>query len=424
MTLLDISTLKKLLETAIEAGTKTPEPLPQFIGSETESMLKRFVETDKEIESKIIYFMETQPELKIFNYSSFNLGGFFPTISYKNLLSWLLYVATRESVDIAIEKLTAYLYLDHNPVIEMLALSGVEVEKPLQITNEITLVPFENIPSPQLKEMLDPAMLKPENLIKSGSPLIYSIDRSKPKSATAALVRNTELSPKIVISFDDKDYVPPKIDTLIYEVCECLTLIGKCTPLPIAHSYILEDWIPCSGITGFGISTPIHDVINPNAFLLSGDDVQNVITICNKFIQLKQETRDKLRVPIQRLNQARRRQSLADKAIDLGISFEALFLGDRNEKEQISFTFRLRGAWFLGKNFEERDDLIRKFQKIYDCRSTAVHTGKLDQEIKLGKQNKISASIFLDQADSLCAQAIMKVIDDGKFPDWNHLILG
>ena len=73
----------------------------------------------------------------------------------------------------------------------------------------------------------------------------------------------------------------------------------------------------------------------------------------------------------------------ADKAIDLGVAFEALLLNDRSHKDQIAFTFRLRAAWFLGSSKDNRRELINLFDKIYECRSKAVHTGRLNGTVKL-----------------------------------------
>ncbi|MGZ8934773.1 MAG: hypothetical protein ACXW04_07720 [Methylobacter sp.] len=130
-----------------------------------------------------------------------------------------------------------------------------------------------------------------------------------------------------------------------------------------------------------------------------------------------------MRIPIQRLNQSRRRKNIADRAIDLGIAFEALYLNDRSSTEQISFTFRLRAAWHLGGCAEYRKMLIKMFKMIYELRSKAVHTGKIDQEVKLNKKT-ISTTDFLNQADSLCVQSIRKIINDSHYPDWESVILG
>lgn len=142
-----------------------------------------------------------------------------------------------------------------------------------------------------------------------------------------------------------------------------------------------------------------------------------------KFSRLSQEDRDLLRIPFQRLNQARRRRNLADKAIDQGVAFEALFLNDKSHKDNISFTFRLRASLFLGGNIQERRDLLNFFTAFYSCRSEAAHTGKLGSVIKVPLRGRISAADILTESDTLCERTIIKIIEIGGFPDWTELML-
>ena len=195
--------------------------------------------------------------------------------------------------------------------------------------------------------------------------------------------------------------------------------------MPIARWNIIDDWVPCNGFMGEAWGGPSNDILSSSVSELKDENIEEIRSSYPKFANLEQKVRDKLRVPIQRLNQSRRRANIADKAIDLGISFESLYMNDRGSKEQISFTFRLRAAWYLGSNQIEREDLIHNFSKIYDCRSKAVHDGKIDGMTKFRKnESPITTHDFLLEADCLCRRSIMRVIDQGSFPDWDKLILG
>ncbi|MDE0017855.1 MAG: HEPN domain-containing protein [Candidatus Poribacteria bacterium] len=103
-----------------------------------------------------------------------------------------------------------------------------------------------------------------------------------------------------------------------------------------------------------------------------------------------------------------------DKMIDLGIAFESLYLsGPKN----LSRKFRRRASWFLKKDEAHRQTLKEKFEKIYDLRCDAVHEGKLPRDVEVcGKSVPISA--FIEQAQGLCQQSILKIIKNGQFPDW------
>ena len=70
-----------------------------------------------------------------------------------------------------------------------------------------------------------------------------------------------------------------------------------------------------------------------------------------------------------------------------------------------------------------RRKLMKRFGEIYNCRFNAVHNGELGKTVKSGG-NQIPTREFIERSQDLCRESIMKVIDDGGFPDWDSLILG
>ena len=124
---------------------------------------------------------------------------------------------------------------------------------------------------------------------------------------------------------------------------------------------------------------------------------------------------------MRRLSQSRRKTDLVDKFIDIGIAIESLLLHDYQSNDPISFPFRLRGAWMLGRNYEEREKYQGLFKELYNCRCAAVHKGKLTQ-----KKKKVGLSLaeLAKKGDSLCVELIKKILQTKKLPDWNRLILG
>ena len=103
-----------------------------------------------------------------------------------------------------------------------------------------------------------------------------------------------------------------------------------------------------------------------------------------------------------------------DKMIDLGIALESLYLSGR---KKLSLKFRRRASWFLKKNEVHWKALEEKFEKIYDLRCDAVHEGKLTRNVEIcGKSVPILE--FIEQAQVLCQQSILKIIKNRQFPDW------
>lgn len=140
----------------------------------------------------------------------------------------------------------------------------------------------------------------------------------------------------------------------------------------------------------------------------------------------------KLQIAIDRWIQSKTNRNDVDQAIDLGVAFESIYL-PKNKTDQLALQFRLFASWHLGKNKAERRELIDEFDAIYTLRSQAVHNGELSPTVKIkkGNQNKRGKSVptseFLPRAQELCRASIIKILEDGEFPDdayWKDLILG
>ena len=70
---------------------------------------------------------------------------------------------------------------------------------------------------------------------------------------------------------------------------------------------------------------------------------------------------------------------------------------------------------------------MKKFKAIYDWRSVVVHTGKLPKKGRRKKKKSYTQKEvreFIRNAQDLCQDSIIKILEEGKFPDWNNLILG
>ena len=134
---------------------------------------------------------------------------------------------------------------------------------------------------------------------------------------------------------------------------------------------------------------------------------------------LASENSDKFRMPVSRwLKSKAGSVSLTDKFIDLRITLESLFLKDfdPNTMGEISFKLAIFGAWYLGADFEERQNIRKKLRDAYGVSSRAVHSGLVDPTSKNQE--------LLSDAQNLCRQGILKLLKEGAPNDWGDLILG
>lgn len=341
-------------------------------------------------------------------------------ITIELLAKWLTITAHQIGVNTAIDQLHTFLTAKGTPARAILAISGIAPEEEITISGSLKLVPFESLPSSTPKTALAPLYLKNEFLIQQGFiPFHPQVNSRYPK---AALVKDIEIFPKVIENFE-RDINPIDYSEL-YEACEFLALVKKSTPVPAGSWPELDVSVPCKQVLGSSWSYQTPDVLSNTDTILNTSDWLVISDIYAKFSRLRQKDRDLLRIPFQRLNQARRRRNLADKAIDQGVAFEALFLNDKSHMDNISFTFRLRASLYLGQTIQERQYLMEFFTAFYSCRSEAAHTGKLGPAIKVKNRGKITIAEILNESDTLCERTIIKIIEDGGFPDWTNLMLG
>ena len=192
-------------------------------------------------------------------------------------------------------------------------------------------------------------------------------------------------------------------------------------PIYMGGWFSIEEGIPMKNLNG--VFRPSLNALDKNYEVskISKYDIEKSVV---PFLELKKDIKDRLAIPLTRLNRAIRPRSPVDKAIDIGIALESLFFSDSGKMDQISYTFRLRGAWLLGVNSEKRKILIQIFQRLYDCRSKAVHSGMLSDKIKIKGQKPFDSVRFLDIGIKACKLAIEQIINNKFFPDWDEITLG
>lgn len=219
------------------------------------------------------------------------------------------------------------------------------------------------------------------------------------------------------------------------DFCEqfCLTLSLACNfPLQTAFSwrFLEEDRL-------FNLNSEIESVVLGISNLPSWsfdplgisadvgkDQVDEAKSWCD-ILDRNPDLRETLRVPIDRWIKSKTPERDIDKMIDLGIALEALYVPDSGEGE-IRFKLAVRAAWYLGKDKEDRDDLLKKFKQIYDARSRSVHNGRLGQTVKFGEE-RIPTSDFIERTQCLCRKSLLKMLEEPKIPDkdyWDRLVLG
>lgn len=225
----------------------------------------------------------------------------------------------------------------------------------------------------------------------------------------------------------------------------------KCTEYPdfdvelFCQAISLSCNIACAPILEWGYIDPdeIYSVIGtgsrPTAkcVLPSGptkfdsiykEQIPKIKDLYENMVGLKKDIRTKLQISIDRWVKSETSQNPEDKIIDLAIALESLYLSNISDTTEVSFRLRLHAAWFLKEKTKDRKDLMDFITEIYKCRSSIVHNGILPKK-KISKNNKRpytqeEIKELISKAQNLCQESILKILEDGGFPDWNNLILG
>ena len=93
---------------------------------------------------------------------------------------------------------------------------------------------------------------------------------------------------------------------------------------------------------------------------------------------------------------------------------ESLFLKGSGGNQELRFRLPLFGAWYLGKNLDDRRNIRKILRETCDASSKAVHTGQVSDEETEGMR----------KARELCRRGIFKLLHEGAPADWDDLILG
>lgn len=198
---------------------------------------------------------------------------------------------------------------------------------------------------------------------------------------------------------------------LLYSLCEALSLTCN------SHVTWKAAWSECDELRAFTLGTRLgittrRGFSNGNALLL-----QENLTELDSLLRKRPINRSEkgwMDIPISRWLRSKRRDSIANQFIELGIALEALYL--TGSSGELGFRISNYGAWHIGADFSQRREYQKTLRKAYDRRSRAVHTGAVTPT----EENRN----LLTSAQDLCRKGILKRLDETEEPNWNELILG
>lgn len=336
------------------------------------------------------------PALEFFNHADQYTLGHQKNVDFRFLVQWLISRGQQIGAEGTIKDLIGYLSPETIEVTEILAIDGFDVKENIKI-GDYELIAWNNLVMTDTKYQV-----AVRGLFGGWDP-------------TAALIQRHEI-PRVHVRPWDRPipYAPYSIEPAL-DVLRCITAIaGGGFRL---RNYWLEpvEWAAWAvNFSTFGVdSTTILHSVAINVL-----DVRSIRECVSHFSALDENRRLRLLVPLDRLNRSYltgMRQ--VDKAIELGIAFEALF-SPIKLTENITSSVCKRAEKFLGGTRNKRRKINNTFRDIYELRSRSVHSGRFDADGPDDWSDYQKVSSTLEEGQKLVGRSLVKVILEGE-PDWD-----
>ncbi len=319
-------------------------------------------------------------------------------MSLDSLARWLIKRANIVGVRCAIEDLERYVKSETVPALEVMALAGVTVAELVKLSDGVSLCPLDMLPdgSGSLKQLV-------------ADDFGGRWRRAKP----AAFLQRCLSYPRQHLPHNEAPKYQQEPGSVgLEDVRLCMTAIGPSTPVAVASWIQDEEWVPGSEGGGFA---HLQESIDMGGVPIgeSVSDWSTLPALYRQWVARTEAEKKHLRIALSRLNFAMRRLQPVDAAIDLGIAMDALFLSERAERGEHTFTLRLRAARWLGADKAARVRVAKAFSALISLRGSAVHSGTVRD--KQGRE-------ILSQGFDLMGQALRRAISEG-LPDWNDIVL-
>lgn len=342
------------------------------------------------------------PRVKALEGKHLSTGSGFFLFQNFQLGAWYYWYSKFAGVSKTDQALECFLESDEVEVIHALWVLGVKVAVPLELIDGISLVPTSSLPESR----------ETHHLIRHRH-AVEPFGSSLPEAALITRMRIPKLKP------DERQqssgsHAP---HTALYTVAMLLNSFGGWHIQPSVSSTYREASTPVGPFGGQGGSRPFHDVNLHNNRAPGPISLPMLKLLFESRAKLPPDESRRFDLILDRLAQAKRHSDLAERILDFGIVLEMLLLRESSGKEQLSLTFRLRGAWLLGSTAAERIDFNAKFKRLYELRSKVAHTGTLAQKELAELRMKIN------EFEELTCQIYRALLIAGE-PDWNSLVFG
>ena len=293
------------------------------------------------------------------------------------------------------------------------AIYGVTCSGPVPVTDTVVLLPFLSVPASEIRDWI-----VADHRRANESVSLHGI-RHFP---SAALYRAGTLEPVFAEKFTAKSQASAWFDELD-EAALLLALVPQAIPVEAANWLQMDD-PDIARLVQFGIRRSSSLDVEPSAFHVApAIGEAQVAGLVAAYRNLPKEgNRDRIALAIGRLLRGRCQQNPGNRAIDVAIALEVLFMN--TDRDEHSYKISLRAARLLQLGVADRRRAFAEVRSVYDIRSKMVHMGGASNECKVDGVKRATHDI-VEAVDVVCTEAIRRFLSIGGIPeDWRDIELG
>lgn len=332
-------------------------------------------------------------------------------VDIAGLAGWLVGYAKDTNVDEALDALDRHLQTGLMHGYLAMAVLGIKVTEAFIINESLTLLPFEQLPRTYVTAELAPTFMNDQFLHKyrlwpSFSELYYT-------SPETVIVKRFTFQSNIV---EPRKWEDVDMDfSGHYALCDLTVLVGRFSPQKVMTWGDVDEDTPCKDRAGSSQGDTKYDIVASRSENISTEQLHELKELYVKYTSMPEIDQRAISIAMQRISLSRRRKTLEDRAIELGVAIEVLLLNDNPEsglKKKVKKRARTLLKGHKGLSSSKIQDL---FYAMYECRSHAVHRGSLDD---FEGSKGVTVKQLLDDVDPLCVEIAKRVINRGMLIDW------
>ena len=277
--------------------------------------------------------------------------------------------------------------------------SGVTVAEPMMVSDELTLLPFEQLPDTNAKRTIVRSSKMAPGRVHIGH---------QPQLETAAYFRVPEFPFLVDNVAALADPFAAAADQHFEEQIIALTAIEGCRPAIELRWFEFDDPDLAAVEAGTAFTWRMREGMSAFQGTMIGPEAAKIM---EERRSLDERSLAIIDLALGRLNLAMRRLSSGDKAIDASICLEAL-LCSASEDSSFTSVLKNRAAELLGGTYLEQRSISKAVAALYILRGKTVH-GRLSRGGRKPTPEDVVATGL-----PVCARLIRALLQRGSIPEW------